>query len=165
MKKVLATTILAALLLIGCAEPVFETVSDDYVEQTRLAAKQIILDLPPEAAQPVMESTGGEQLYQCNGYELRIQTLDAGNLDGVLRTVTGYGKEQLTVMETAAGENRRYDCVWCSTGEEGELVGRTAILDDGSYCYCVSLLAPSKSAHELQRTWQTILSTLELDQY
>ena len=162
MKKVCGWVILTVLLLSGCASPTLETVSDVYEEREVAASQQIVLDLPPEAAQPAMESGDGEQLYQCNGYELRVQTLAAGNLDEVLRTVSGYGKEQLTVIKTASGENQRYDCVWCTAGEEGELVGRTAILDDGNYCYCVSALAKSESAFELRQTWQQVLDTFEL---
>lgn len=163
MKKVCGIIILAVLLLSGCTSPALETVSDVYAEMPAAAMQRIVLDLPQEAAQPTMEGEDGEQFYQCNGYELRVQTLAAGNLDEVLRTVTGYGEEQLTIMETAAGENKRYDCVWCTAGEEGELVGRTAILDDGNYCYCVSTLAKSEDAHDLQQAWQRLLNTFELN--
>ena len=154
-----------ALLMTGCATPPIETVSDSYVEQTPAEARQLIIDLPEEAAQPVMESGDGEKLYFCGDYELRVQTLRSGDLSGVLEEVTGYAIEQLTVIETVGGDWRRYDCGWSSTGAEGELVGRTAVLDDGSYCYCVTALSDSGEANALKQQWQHVFSSLELRQY
>ena len=161
MKKVWIIGILA-LLFTGCATQPVETVSDIYVEQTAAAAQQIIVDLPEEAAQPVMESGDGEKLYLCGGYEVRIQTLGSSDLSSVLEEVTGYSKDRITLIETAAGPYRRYDCSWCSAGAEGELVARTAILDDGSYCYCVTAMAASEDANDLKQQWQHLFSSLKL---
>ena len=164
VKKVCFFGILA-LLLAGCAAPPAETISDIYVEQVPAVAQQIMVDLPEEAAQPVMEREGGEKLYLCGSYEVRVQTLRSGDLNSVLEEVTGYGKDRITLIETAAGPNRRYDCSWCSAGSEGELVARTAIIDDGNYCYCVTAMASSEDAKDLKQQWQQIFSTLELCQY
>ena len=161
MKKVLIILLLP-LLFTGCAAQPVETVSDIYVEQIPAAAKQIIVDLPEEAAQPVMESGDGEKLYLCGGYEVRVQTLHSGDLNSVLEEVTGYSKERITLIETAAGPYRRYDCSWCSAGAEGELVARTAILDDGSYCYCVTAMAANEDANDLKQQWQHLFSSLQL---
>ena len=160
--KVVCGVLILALLLCGCASPALETVSDVYEQPMPAEARQILIDLPQEAARSVMEGTDGGVLYQCVGYEIRVQTLAVDSLDEALRAVTGYGEEKLTVIKTAAGDYSRYDCVWCSAGEEGELVGRTAILDDGSFYYCVSLLSKSEDAYPLQQTWQQILGSLEL---
>ena len=164
MKKVFVIGLLSAFLM-GCAAQPLETVSDAYVEQVPAIAQRIMLDLPEEAAQPVMESQDGEQLFLCSGYELRVQTLNSGNLSDVISEVTGYTQDQLTLIETGAGKCRRYDCSWCTVGEEGELVGRTAILDDGNYCYCVTALAKSEDTYDLQQEWQQVFSSIELRQY
>ena len=161
MKKI-GYMIVLVLFLSGCASPVLETVSDVYESLPPGEMKSVVLELPQEAAQSVMESGDGALLYQCDGYELRIQTLAVGSLDEALRNVTGYGEEKLTVMKSAAGAHQRYDCVWCSAGEEGELVGRTAILDDGSYYYCVSVLAKSGDAHALQEVLEELLGKMGL---
>ncbi len=153
-----------ALLLTGCAAQPLETVSDVYVEQTPALAQQITIDLPEESALPVMECDG-EKLYLCDGYELRVQTLRSADLNSVLQEVTGYGKDRITLIETDAGAYRRYDCGWCTAGTEGELVGRTAVIDDGSYCYCVTALAASEAANDLKQQWQHVFSSLELRQY
>ena len=161
----ICTICILALLLTGCAAQPVETVSDIYVEQISAVAKQIIMDLPEEAALPVMEGSNGEKLYLCKGYEVRVQTLASGNLDNVLQEVTGYGEDRLTVIKTAAGPYSRYDCSWSSTGAEGELVGRTAVIDDGNYCYCVTALASSGDTNELKQQWQHVFSSLQLGQY
>ena len=162
MKKVCTLVLIAAVLLCGCVSPDLETVSDVYVTQPPAQMKTIHLQLPEDAAEAVMEGGSGTRLYLCDGYELRLQTMDEGSLDDVLQSVTGYGEDRLTVMKTRAGEFDRYDCVWCTAGEEGEQVGRTAILNDGSYFYCVSALADSRSAYELGEVWQSILDSFTL---
>lgn len=164
MKKVCILVGLV-LLLMGCAAKPVETVSDIYVDELPAMAQQILIDLPEEAAQPVMERGDSEKLYLCGNYELRVQTLRSGDLNGILEEVTGYSKDRLTVIETADGPYRRYDCSWCSVGAEGELVARTAIIDDGDYCYCVTALADSGEANGLKQQWQQVFSSLELRQY
>lgn len=160
MKKVLLLCLAVAMLLCGCATPALETVSDVYVTQPPAEMKTICLALPEDAAEAVMEGGAGTRLYLCDGYELRLQTLDARSLDEALQTVTGYGEDRLTVMKTRDGAYDRYDCVWSAAGEEGELVGRTAVLSDGSYYYCVSALADSGSAYGLSEVWQEILDSV-----
>ena len=151
---------LTAVLLCGCAKPAIETVSDVYLTQPFGEMRTIRLELPDDAAESVMEGGLGTRLYLCNGYELRLQTLYSGNLDGAMQAVTGFGKDRLTVMKTRDGVYDRYDCVWCTAGEEGEQVGRTAVLSDGSYYYCVSALADSGSIFALREVWQEILDSV-----
>lgn len=162
MKKAWILGLLAVMLLGGCATPALETVSDVYVTQPPAERKTICLTLPEDAAEAVMEGNDGTRLYLCDDYELRLQTVDSQSLDDVLRSVTGYGEDRLTVMKTRTGEYDRYDCVWCVAGEEGEQIGRTALLSDGSYFYCVSTLAGSEMAHALNEVWQEILDSFTL---
>lgn len=160
--KFICIVVLLSALLCGCTQPALETVNDVYVTQLPEERRSIRLELPENAAEAVMEGGEGARLYLCDGYELRLQTVASCDLDEVLRAVTGYGEDRLTLMKTKDGNLDRYDCVWCSSGEEGELVGRTAILVDGNYYYCVSALAKSEDAYALQETWQQLLNTLEL---
>ena len=160
--KFICIVVLLSALLCGCTQPALETVNDVYVTQPPEERRSIRLELPENAAEAVMEGGEGARLYLCDGYELRLQTIAAGNMDEVLRTVTGYGEDRLTLMRTKDGDFDRYDCVWCSAGEDGELVGRAAILTDGNYYYCVSALAKSGDAPGLRETWQQIMDTLLL---
>ena len=153
---------ITTMLLCGCAKTTMETVSDVYVTHPRGEQRTIHLELLEDAAQFVMEGEQGTWLYLCDGYELRLQTLYSGNLDDALRAVTGFGEDRLTVFKTRDGGYDRYDCVWSAAGEGGDQVGRTMILDDGEYYYCVSATADSSIAYELSEVWWEILDSVSL---
>ena len=161
MKKCMVF-LLICLNLAGCAaEDTFETLGDDWVTGAAAPMAEVVLVLPEEAAAPVSESENGV-LYQCDGYEVLVQTLEAGNLDHTLRSVTGCGREDLTVLETRSGEIKRYDLVWCCLGEEGEQVGRSCVLDDGNYHYVLTVLADADRASEFEEVWEAIFSAYSL---
>lgn len=124
--------------------------------------REIQLQLPKEATAPVLQSQEGGKLYLCDGYTLTVQTLSAGDIDRTMREVTGFSKDQLTVMETEQMDFRRYDCVWSAAAEEGEQVARTVILDDGNYHYAVTVMADFAAAGELANTWQSLLGSVSL---
>lgn len=154
---------LAALLLTGCGvQDTFETVSDVAVQSVSTAARQVLLTLPEEAAVCVFEDAQTGSLYLCDGYSISLQTLQGGDLDRTLRTVTGYGREQLTLMQTAQPDAKRYECVWSAAGEGEDQVGRAVILDDGSYHYVLSAMAGESSAGDLTETWQEIFRSFGL---
>lgn len=154
---------LAALLLSGCgAQETFETVSDVAVQSVSTAARQVLLTLPEEAAVCVFEDAQTGSLYLCDGYSISLQTLQGGDLDRTLRAVTGYGREQLTLMQTAQPDAKRYECVWSAAGEGEDQVGRAVILDDGSYHYVLSAMAGESSAGDLTETWQEIFRSFGL---
>ncbi|MBQ9837932.1 MAG: hypothetical protein IJO56_00345 [Oscillospiraceae bacterium] len=151
------------LCLYGCSQPKdLETVSDGYVEPAPAEMRQILLTLPEEAARPVSVNETGERLYVCDGYSIMLQTLEAGDLDGTLRSVTGYSRSELTVMSQQLPHLRRYDCVWTSAGEGGDQVGRTAVLDDGSYHYCLSVMADCAEAGDLEQVWSRLFRSFTL---
>ena len=49
-----------------------------------------------------------------------------------------------------------------SAGETGDLVGRGMILDDGSYHYCLTVLAEADKAAENQAFWDSMFQTFRL---
>ena len=162
MKKLWAVLILATLLA-GCgAEQTFETVSDLNDVSAMAQMQQVELSLPEEAAAPSMENPDAGKLYLCDGYTLAVQTLESGDLDKTLRQLTGYGRSQLTLMQTNRNGIDRYECVWSAAGEEGDQIGRAVILDDGSYHYSVSVMSAADDAGELADTWQKIFDSVKL---
>ena len=162
MKKLWAVLILATLLA-GCgAEQTFETVSDLNDVSAMVQMQQVELSLPEEAAAPSMENPDAGKLYLCDGYTLAVQTLESGDLDKTLRQLTGYGRSQLTLMQTNRNGIDRYECVWSAAGEDGDQIGRTVILDDGSYHYSVSVMSAADDAGELADTWQKIFDSVKL---
>ena len=149
---------LLALVLTGCAAAeTFETVSDEAVLPVMAQPRQIQLELPENAAAPVLENEE-QQLYMGETYELMVQTLPGGNLSGTVQTLAGYEKEKLTVMETQWQDVTRYDFVWVSAGEDGDRLGRGAILDDGTCHYCLTLLEDVPGTGE----WEPVFASFSI---
>ena len=151
-----------ALLLTGCSESAdFETMQDVYGEQQLPAMRQVQYQLPQDASAQAIQSSHG-QLYFCDGYDIALQTFSAGNLDSTLRELTGFGKDSLTLIETAIPEGTRYECVWSAAGEEGNMVCRAAILDDGNYHYCMTVMAHESDVLRLSDGWQALFDSFIL---
>lgn len=149
------------LFLTGCgAEETFETIADEQVLSVMATPKQIVVDLPEDAVAPVLESEG-EQIYLCDGYDILIEVRPAGNLSETVRDLSGYEKEDLTVMETQWQEVSRYEFVWASAGENGDRLGRAVILDDGDYHYCMSVLRDA-DGKDSQIVWNQVFSSFDL---
>lgn len=157
MKKV--WILMIALLLCGCsAEQTFETVEDEFVIQASAQPREILLTLPEETLLPAMETDEGT-LYLCDGYDVAVQTLSGGNLDATVRQICGFGSEDVTIMETSAGEYTCYEFVWSAATDLGEQVGRAMILDDGHYHYVLTAATPAKHAQEYQEIWNGLFET------
>ena len=154
--------ILFALILCGCAaEETLETVADEWLQPVMAQPRSILVDLPGEAALPAMENDAG-RLYLCKDYEICLQTLPGGDLQSTVRTLSGFLPEDVTVMETEEEGMTRYEFVWASAGEKGERIGRAAILDDGNYHYCLSLLRDEAATADSQISWDQIFSSFRL---
>lgn len=162
MKKMRIAVALIALLLCGCgSEETLETVADEILQPVSAQMHQIYLELPSAAASPTVES-GADRLYQCDTYDIWIQTLTGGDLEATVRTVSGYAQDNLTVIHTVRNGWDCYEFVWASAGEGGDQVGRAMILDDGSYHYCVSVLGDADSAVENQVYWEEMFRSFAL---
>ena len=162
MKKWIAMIGIAALLC-GCgAQATFETVTDDDALPVSVVVRQIDLELPKEASQPVMKTDSGDTLYICNGYTLTLQTLPGGDLDRTMRQIAGYGKDQLHFIQTNIPDGKRYDFVWTAVGEGGDQVLRAAVLDDGQSHYAITVAADADDAGSLQKTWNQLLGSVSL---
>ena len=125
MRKLFLIGLALALVLCGCgARETLETIADDIpVESVLGQMREISVRLPDGAVSPVLKSEA-EQLYLSEDYEILVQTCPAGNLNDTIRKLTGFDKEQLTVMETEQDGAKRYDFVWAAAGEDGERLGR-----------------------------------------
>lgn len=145
--------------LSGCsAEQTFETVTDEIVLNTLVQPQEILLTLPEDTMLPAMETDSGT-LYLCDGYDVAVQTLESGDLDATVRKVCGFGCEELTLMQTKAGEYTCYDFVWTAATDMGQQIGRARILDDAMFHYALSASAPAKHAEEYQEIWNGIFDS------
>ena len=68
----------------------------------------------------------------------------------------------LTVLETRQGDIDRYDFVWTMAGETGDRLGRAAILDDGNYHYCMSVLRDAQNPKMSQIVWSDVFASFTL---
>lgn len=162
MKKTVCLLLLVGMLC-GCsAAQTFETVNDELISPVMAPMGEVQLSLPAHAAAPVINGEDGGKLYLCDGYSLTVQTLQGGNLDASVRSVCGFGMDLLTVMQTKSGDVDRFEWVWTAVGEGEDQLGRAVLLDDGSYHYCVCVMADAEMAGSLQAEWDGIFSTLSL---
>lgn len=152
--------LLCGVLLCGCgAQETFETVDDEYVQSVMQEQREVLLTVEDDAV--VLQGDTG-CVYLCDGYEVTVEILSAGNLSGTFQTLTGFGTDDLTVIETVGSGVARYECVWAAAGEGGDMVGRAVILDDGIYHYCVTVLADADDAPALQKTTEEIFDSFGL---
>lgn len=152
------------LLCCGCgAQETFETVG--IVEQSPVTAApwQMIFDLPSDAGKPVMESEQSGTLYFCEDYTLTLQTLDGGDLNRTFAQCTGFSKDALQVMQTESQGVKRYEAVWTAAAEDGEQVGRIAVLDDGNYHYVLTVMADASKAGKLTSEWQSLFRSVHIE--
>ena len=153
---------LLALLLTGCgSEEVMETVADEWVVPVMAQPLQITVDLPGEAAMPVSESDSG-RLYLCQDYEIALQTLSSGDLNATLQSVTGYGKEDLTILETLRSQMPCYEFTWTCAGETGDRIGQGILMDDGNYHYVMTALWDADKTDSMQVVWSEVFSSFGL---
>lgn len=164
MKKYGWIIVILALLLTGCQSvPTFETLGNVYASQGSLEQRTFTLELPADAAaQTITGDTG--TIYFCDGYEIVLETMSAGDLNSTLRTLTGFDADALTLMQTKSTDHSCYECAWTSAGEAGFQVGRTKILDDGNWHYCLTVFAPADDAGSLQNDWQLLFNSFALSQ-
>lgn len=155
--------ILALLLtLSGCGSAeTYETVADEMYIPVMAEPGEIWVELPEDSVMPAMESENG-RLYICDEYEVAVQTLQSGDLDATVRTVSGYALEELTVLQTGSGELDRYEFVWTMAGELGQRIGRATILDDGDYHYVLCATIDAEKIEEYQEVWNGIFESFSL---
>lgn len=153
--------VLVLLMLTGCgSRETLETVADEQVVPVMAQPKQIRVTLPGEAAMPTVESDSG-RLYLCRDYEIMLQTLPGGDLNATLQSVTGYEREQLTILETLRSDMPCYEFSWACAGESGDRVGQGILLDDGAYHYCMTILWDAEKTEDLQIVWSEIFSSFD----
>ncbi len=162
MKKLCFGMILV-LMLGGCGNPaVFETMSDTYLVPEAVPVQQTSMLLSENSVIEIENTSSNDSIYLCDDYCVMVQTFASGDIDATIRSVTGYAKDQLLVMQREVGDIRSYECVWASAGEGGDQMGRTIILDDGYHHYTLSVMADAEDAGELTDTWQLLLDSFQI---
>lgn len=160
MKK-LCIVAAIVLLLSGCSLQTFEKVEDGNDVPAMADPATLLIDLPETAAAPAMQGSSGS-LYFCGDYDITVEILPSGNLSQTLKTLTGYEKEELGLMQTERCGAACYEGAWSAAGEAGDHIGRVLVLDDGSFHYCVSIMAAADSAGSCAEEWNAVLASVAL---
>lgn len=156
--------IVMALLLTGCAaEPVYETIGDVCGNSEPVGSPGTMdFALPDGAQMEVLEEDDDCKSYAVGEWEIWTEVYTGGDLSATIEQVTGLGAEALTVIESPAQELACHETVWSTTGEDGVKVGRTAVLDDGAYHYCISVMVPEEDAAEVGDFFSQILQSVTI---
>ena len=124
---------------------------------------EIIISLPEKAASAVMSSEETGTVYFCDDFVLTMQTTPGGDLHKTVWETSGYAYDRLPIVKTNQGAAQRYDYVWTAAGEQGDEIGRCAILDDGNYHYILTVMADAQKAGELTQTlWNDVFSSFQI---
>ena len=162
MKRILVI-LLCLLCFTGCnATETMETISDDLTVSAGATASEITVSVERDGA-VLFCGEDGSKLYLCDGYSVMVQTLKGGDVAKSVQAVTGFPKENLTVMQTEKNGIVSYEYVWCATGEGEDQICRGVLLDDGAYHYAVTVMADYTQAGQLQSTWENVLNSVELN--
>ena len=161
LRKVLLLAVLVTLLCGCAAEETFETVTDELAQTKIVPPAGIAVDLPDNAVAPVLNGDS-EQVYLCEDYQLILETVPAGDLNATIERISGYAKEDLTILKTRQGGATRYEFVWASAGEQGDCLGRGVVLDDGCYHYCMSVLRDASTTETSQISWRDVFQSFRL---
>lgn len=160
MKKILMVMI-SLLLLAGCSVETFETVDDGNDVQAMAKPASLLVDIPENAAVPAMQGASGT-LYFCGDYDIMVEVVPSGDLGNTLQTLTGFRMEDLEMIHTQRCGVDCYEGAWSAAGEAGDHVGRVMVLDDGSFHYCISLMAMAEDSGACAEEWATVINSVAL---
>lgn len=151
-----------AVLLAGCsAQPVYETIGNACEGVSDSEPMTIQMWLPQEAALEA-SSPDGESRYTWGDWEIWTQVCSGGDLEETLKTMSGMDRQYLTVMSRKMGEYTCHETVWSATREDGAMLCRGAVVDDGIHHYCIGLMAAEEESAEAKEVFDQILESVSL---
>lgn len=164
MKKLWVIVLLMGLLT-GCGQvETFETLGDiAHVSSTIPQPRQVVLSIPQDVSLEASVSDAGVSMYSCEGYTMVLQTFSSGDLSSTVRSLSGYDPDHLQILETTCSDHTRYDWVWTAAAEEGDMICRCALLDDGNYHYVLYTMALSGNAKALGEDWNDLFASFCLE--
>ena len=149
------------IFLCGCAPAELETMND--TDAVGVMAEPVEMKISfPEDATVLTMGNALSRYYFCKGYDVAVEITESGNLDATLKTITGYGKEELDMVETKRNGVACYEAVWTTVGEAGDCVGRLLVLDDNNYHYCVSAFSSAQNVASHADAWNNLFASVSL---
>ncbi len=143
--RILAAALGVAALCSGCAgvpaAGSWETVDDTAAVAASGPVEEpyvITFGIPEDVVlEPVTD--GGRSLYvQKDGdYEIVSDVFTAASRDEAIRRLTGFGADELEILETERFGLPEYRFAWASTTDEGAYVSQAALVEDTDYYYAL----------------------------
>lgn len=159
--KTIALLLLIPVLLCACgAAPTFETLGDVQHDMPSVLQK-VCIQVPNSAEAFVEGDTTG---WLAEHYSIRQETFEGQQLSETMQALCGFSTDRLTVMTSGTEDIRRYEWVWTAMSEEGQLLCRAAVIDDGRYHYCLIAEGSAEYGKELNEQWNEIFSSFSLEQ-
>ncbi len=141
MRRCFPIVLILAFLLCGCrAEPDWETVDDAAVQVSAPAEPPYVItySIPADASmEPLSARNCGLYVGEGGEYEIMSDVISASSLDDALRQVSGFGLDELDVIETSRFGLPEYRFAWSSASDEGEFVSEASLVQDGGYYYAL----------------------------
>ncbi len=141
MRRCFPIVLILTLLLCGCrAEPDWETVDDAAVQVSATVEPPYIITygVPADASmEPLSARNRGLYVGEGGEYEIMSDVISAASLDDALRQISGFGLDELDVIETSRFGLPEYRFAWSSASDEGEYVSEASLVQDGGYYYAL----------------------------
>ncbi len=131
---------LAAPLFACRAEPDWETVDDETVQAAAPVEPPYVItySVPGDSSmEPFSARDRSLYIGEDGEYEILSDALKAASLDDALRQVSGFGEDQLELIETTRFDLPAYRFAWSSASDEGEYVSQASLVKDGDYYYAL----------------------------
>lgn len=143
MRKIGVLVLLLSLgaALCACrAEPDWETVDDAAVPVMAPASAPYIITygVPDDTTmEPLSAKNRGLYVAENGDYEILSDVVTAATLDDALRQISGFGEDDLEIVETTRFGLPEYRFAWSSVSDEGEYVSEASLIEDGDYYYAL----------------------------
>ena len=98
----------------------------------------ITFGLPADTeASPLSEDYRSLYVHEDGDYEILSDVISAYSLDDALQQVSGFGKDELEVIETSRFGLPEYQFAWVSNSDEGTFLSRASLVEDSDYYYAL----------------------------
>ena len=165
MKRILVWFLAAMMAgLCACAQPEWETVDGGCVREADGAPSVICIRLPPDAVEEVFSAAGTQHVYTQpgGGYEITTEILRASSPDAVIRQLSGFDASALHVYQSGSRSRPVWQFAWYAGSDEGGRMYRCKVVEDGAYCYALTLSVPEASASHYDTMAAELFSSMEL---
>ncbi len=165
MLKKWCWAVLLGLLLTGCqAQPAWETVDDEMtaeVIQVTQPPYRMTFGVPDEAVLEAFASDEYRQVYfqEDGDYEIVSEAMTAGSIEDVVKEISGFSMDEMTVMKTERGALPEYQFTWYSNSDNGGVISRASVLGDGNYYYTLVFSVQEDCGKEYEKTAKEVFSS------